>query len=388
MHVLDNNTILLGCMLLLLAAVVPLINALLIKLSPVKADIGDTEEACEANESLPNISVIITADGDGEDLRDNLPAFLGQIYTANYQIIIVVANSDDLTESVLKQYSNNPRLYTTFIPSSSRYMSRRKLAITVGIKAAKYEWIVLTDVDCRPDTNRWLQVMARKCQSNIDIILGYSCFADNYKSVRRFDHTYMLYRQMQKARNGTVWGYTGNNLMFRKKMFIDGKGFEGNLKYIRGEYDFIVNKFSDSQNTATELSTQSWIREYGLSDKGWRNKNLFYMSTRKLLKHTFNSRLFFNVSMLAMVLYYLFVVSSMIYSALIQNWPLCAISIFSFLLTMCIRVAILRSRLATYLSGLSAFKMLIYEMFLPVRNLNRIIRYKMTDKLDFICHKV
>ena len=40
----------------------------------------------------------------------------------------------------LKQLKNDyPQLYTTYIPASSHYVSRRKLALTVGMKAAKSE---------------------------------------------------------------------------------------------------------------------------------------------------------------------------------------------------------------------------------------------------------
>ena len=308
MFVLDDITLIVGIAVLLLAIIVPFVNVLVVRLKGGPADCGEEEGddgAVEmtdngAEKHLPGISVVVTVEEDGEELRDNLPLWLGQEYAGEFQVIVVVCGNDELTENTLKKYSSDKHLYTTFIPGSSRYMSRRKLAITVGVKAAKYDWVLLTDVDCKPDTDRCLQTMAGNCSQTTDLVVGYSGFDEEYLKSRRFDHVYDLYRQLAAAQRGKAWGYCGNILLFRKKMFIDGKGFDGNLKYIRGEYDFIINKFSTAENTIVELSPKASVTEDDPTDKTWHNKNLFYMSTRKQLTGTRHCRLFFNTTMWAM----------------------------------------------------------------------------------------
>ena len=267
-------------------------------------------------------------------------------------------------------------------------MSRRKLAITVGVKAAKYDWVLLTDVDCKPDTDRCLQTMAGNCSQTTDLVAGYSGFDEEYLKSRRFDHVYDLYRQLAAAQRGKAWGYCGNILLFRKKMFIDGKGFDGNLKYIRGEYDFIINKFSTAENTIVELSPKASVTEDDPTDKIWHNKNLFYMSTRKQLTGTRHCRLFFNTTMWAMWIVYIASVAAVVFSVLTERWILTATAGVALVLTLVLRAVVLSKSIRRYLDGMSLVRMLWLEAMIPMRKLARIIRYKRADKYDFISHKI
>lgn len=389
MFVIDDITLIIASAVMAVALVSPFVNVLLVKLrnncNQEEID-GDGEQADSA--LMPGISVVVTVDDDGEDLKENLPLLLEQDYKGEYQIIVVVSGSDELTENTLGAYSENPHLYTTFIPGSSRYMSRRKLAITVGVKAAKHEWILLTDVDCRPDSKRWLSKMAENCTKTTDIVLGYSGFEADYKSSRRFDHVYNIYRQLADAQRGNAWGYCGNNLMFRKSMFIGGKGFDGNLKYIRGEYDFIVNKFSTEINTMVDVSPDAMVTETELTSKGWRNKNMYYMSTRKRLQGTLSRRLFFNTSMWAMVIMYFTTIAAIAYSAVNSMWVLTIVASLALVLSVILRCVVLGRSIRQYLDDMSYIKMWWLELTMPLRNMSRMFKYKMTDKYDFICHKI
>lgn len=114
--------------------------------------------------------------------------FLRQQYTADYQVIVVCQSTDGETQDFLKRTAaKNPHLYYTYIPESSRYMSRKKLQITLGVKAAKHEWIILTEPNCRPSNDKWLQTMVRQCQDPNHLVLGYVALDEETKSVRRFD---------------------------------------------------------------------------------------------------------------------------------------------------------------------------------------------------------
>lgn len=68
------------------------------------------------------------------ELDQHLPLLLDQDYPAPFRIIVVFWRGESDTDDVLKKYAANPHLYATYIPDSSRYMSRKKLAITVGEK--------------------------------------------------------------------------------------------------------------------------------------------------------------------------------------------------------------------------------------------------------------
>ena len=67
-----------------------------------------------------------------------------------------------------------PHLYHSFTPDSARYISHKKLALTLGIKASKHDWLVFTETNCMPASNQWLKLMARNFTPQTQIVLGYS----------------------------------------------------------------------------------------------------------------------------------------------------------------------------------------------------------------------
>ena len=91
------------------------------------------------------------------------------------------------------------------IPKSSHYLSRRKLALTIGIKAANHEWVILTDADCRPESERWLTTMATHCTDENDIVLGYTNYEHNSKRFYRFERILNACYLMRKAQKSVAY---------------------------------------------------------------------------------------------------------------------------------------------------------------------------------------
>ena len=112
-------------------------------------------------QELPPISVIICAREESENLRRNLGAVLEQDYPLFEVIVINDGNTDESEDYLTILEEKYPHLYHSFVPDSSRYISRKKLAVTLGIKASKYEWLVFTNANCMPQSNQWLRLMAR-----------------------------------------------------------------------------------------------------------------------------------------------------------------------------------------------------------------------------------
>jgi len=53
------------------------------------------------------ISVIMTAHNQADELKENLPLFLTQVYEPGYEVIVVDESSTDNTPDILKQYSQD-----------------------------------------------------------------------------------------------------------------------------------------------------------------------------------------------------------------------------------------------------------------------------------------
>ena len=95
----------------------------------------------------------------------------------NIELILVNDGSTDETEQLLvdlkRQYSN---LYSTYVPEDVKVMSSKKLALTIGIKAAHNEIILLTDADCKPVSENWISLMVRNFPDKKDFVLGYGAY--------------------------------------------------------------------------------------------------------------------------------------------------------------------------------------------------------------------
>ncbi len=407
MFVFDEVSVTIGIVLLVVALLSPLTNVLMLKLrrgdgdkdcvvadnicaadNAARADIDSEEVGKNGNIRWPGISIVLTVDDEIEELRNNLPKWLQQRYNGEFQIVVVTTGNNEAVDNFLKHIGSDTRLYTTFIPCSSRYMSRRKLAITVGVKAARHEWILLTDVDCSPNSVSCLEKMAGHCTESTDMVLGYTQMHTESKGVRIFDHTYLLYNQLASAQHGKAWAYAGANMMFRKKLFINGKGFDGNLKFLRGEYDFLLNKFATPTNIAVALNDDACVTEDELTDKGWRNKNLYFLSTMRNLSRVAIHKCLVGLTLIVMVLFNVVSICIIVLSALDEKYLLTAISAFTLVLSWILRMVVLAKTLRKYTSGMSPFKMFWYEQTLPLRKLKRYVSYRLTDKYDFITHKI
>lgn len=374
-----------------LAILGSLINPFLRSLRfPKEATKGENIEEESAGESnLPPITVLITAHDNLPELERNLPMFLHQQYPNDYQVIVVCQSTDGETIDFLKRTAaENPLLYYTYIPESSRYMSRKKLQITLGVKAAQNEWIILTEPTCKPENEKWLQTMATQCKEPNHLVLGYVALDEETKGVRRFESirkAFYLLRRAQKSR-----GYRTHmpNVAFRKSDFMEQQGYQGNLELVRGEYDFLVNKYAECGDTAVELDSNAWLIHDEPSDKSWHNAHLYLHASRKSLNRvkSMSTLMFFDHLMPHLSL--IASIAVLAYAILMQDWILTGCAGFSLLLLFLLRMMIATKAIRHFDDNISIIKLPFYEYGIIWRNLANRIRYWRADKNDFTSHKL
>ena len=333
------------------------------------------------------VSVIVVADNNAEDLRANLDPLLSQDYEPGYEVIVVVDKDEDGTGDFLKAYGKRPNLYTTFVPDSSRYMSRRKLAITLGVKAAKNELILLTDATCRPVSDKWISVMASRLDEGTDIVMGYSNYIHEAGLFKVFYRFHCEYSNFREACNGAAYGMAGNNIMFRKDVFMAGNGFQGNLKYLRGEYVFLVNKYAGQGNAAVETSCEGRVEDRVPTRKEWHSVNLFYRETRRHLDRSFSHRLAFNLDMLSLYAGLVAGAGSAVYAVLTQMWLMLPFSAVALFLPVVVRLLNARRAMRLFGESVPLWKVFPFELRLVWHNLRYAISYRFTDKYEFTSHK-
>ena len=199
---------------------------------PLRAATAKSTERVTADKDAQPVSVIVYAHGEPEDLRNNLPILLNQDYP-DYEIIVVNDGSDANSEDVLKLFSNEYKnLYYTYVPVDTQYLSHKKLALTMGIKAARHDILLFTEADCRPIGPKWIKAMAGSYNPETDIILGFCA----YRHTKGFLHKLIAYdnltnglQMISSALSHHPFTGNGRNLSYRKKLFFAHKGYSRSL---------------------------------------------------------------------------------------------------------------------------------------------------------------
>lgn len=177
---------------------------------------------------MNRFSVIMTVFDNGSDLEQHLPAFLTQTYEPGYEVIVVDESSTDNTDDVLKLLKQqHPHLYTTFLPKPDIHVVRKRLALTIGVKAAKNEHIIFSDINAFPQDENWLQTIADNLGNTSGIMLGR--YHKGELKMRLFDDLETVSNYIIKNERQRADGHKGTH-----------------LRKLRGKYDFIVVRASEA----------------------------------------------------------------------------------------------------------------------------------------------
>lgn len=224
---------------------------------------------------LPRASVIVYARGDSEALTRHLPAMLEQDYLPGYEVIVVNDGSEEEVSMAVKLLRNKyPNIYLTFTPDGARNLSRKKLALTLGVKAAKGEAVVITDATTRVNSDQWLlSMMSPLADPDVDIVLGYGRPDAHGFLTEQFDLAADSVAWMLSAIGGKAYRACGCNLAYRRQAFFDNKGFSRSLNLRNGDDDIFISEIANGRGVEVELSDASivdiearpfarWAREF------------------------------------------------------------------------------------------------------------------------------
>lgn len=376
----DTLTVAVGAALIALTLLMPLCSPFFRRVKP------DEEEAETGNDAqLPPLSVVMTIQDDAEAVEKNLPLFLEQDYPNEFRVIVVDESANEYTRDILKQLkARYAHLYTTFIPETSHYLSRRKLALTLGIKAAKTEWMVLTDIHCCPANDQWLRSMAKEADDQHDIVLGLTCYDEETPGYWRFDRLMTNCYQMRRALSGTAYRYDGRALAFRHSKFMSNNGFLHNLMYLRGEYDFLVNEHAEAGRAAVSVQPATRLVQERPSKKAWDYDHLYYLESRRHMSRGTGWRWIHFIDQTMLHLGYLLPVGVLLYAVLKGNELLGGIAVVGLILTLVVRTILVLRAARNYGDKLFWMAVPLYELRTVWQQLVFMLRYRTSDKYEFI----
>lgn len=193
--------------------------------------------------NFPPVSVIIAARNESDNLYEHLPSILSQDYP-NYEVIVVNNQSIDDSNWILTAFAQQfPQLKVVEISRSPHLKPGKKLPITLGIKAAKYEHFLLTDADCLPQSNQWIKQMMSAIQSNQQFVIGYSPFSKTkgfLNKLVRYDNTWQSASAFAYALGNLPFKAYGRNLAYTKQLFQKVNGFKSHYAISPGDDDLLM----------------------------------------------------------------------------------------------------------------------------------------------------
>lgn len=256
------------------------------------------DAAPQEPESLPPISVIIVCHEQCEALRRHLPLVLEQEFPSPFEVIVADLNSTDetplLLEKLQEQYLN---LHVIRTPESARNVSPIRLAITLAMRSASHEWVVLTHADCQPASPHWLTHMAQACvrKPETQMVVGLTQLT-HLRGWRglccRFLQGWQQVMHLPWAKRHGAYRLLGANLCYRRSLFFEHRGFAEHANLLTGACDIMVNQHSTARNTVLCLHPQALLlQEVTDSARHWSQERLFFMETRRHFPHRLSYRI-------------------------------------------------------------------------------------------------
>ncbi len=249
------------------------------------------------------ISVVITAENQCHLLRERLPLFLGQDHPDFEVVVVDICSSDGTADYLASLQDDCPNLVVRTLPLGMKNISREQMALSLGIRTAQNDWVLLTDISCRPASDRWLSVISSRCGKKRNMVLGYTryadprrwggmrwCFFTAWQQMLNMTHTRRLYAYRARP----------TNLCYRRDFFLRHKGFAAETGLLTGAADIMVNSHSTRTNAGVCLLPDTvMLRDCPCDAASWRAERLFFMETRRHLPHyvTYRLRYAFRVCM-------------------------------------------------------------------------------------------
>lgn len=265
---------------------------------------------------LPDVSIVVCARNEEDNLQKLIPALVAQKYAAKKQIVIVDDCSTDDTPLVLARLrAQYPEVYTTTIPTDAVFHHGKKLALNVGIKAAKYDHIVFTDADCVPASENWLTLMAEAYGNDAtELVLGYGRYAKRpglLNLLLRYETFWNAVQYFGIARASKPFMGVGRNLSYSKQLFDRSSKFRNHLYVLSGDDDLFVSEMGTRANTAIVFEApahtisepkNTWLTYSAQKSRHLTTASLYPPVVKFWLGSEITSRLIFWLGIIAAVL--------------------------------------------------------------------------------------
>ena len=265
------------------------------------------------------VSVIVCARDEAHQLSTNLPGILVQDYKSTHEIVVVNDNSIDDTKYLLDEFKKSfKNINHILLSQEAKLITGKKFPLSIGVKSAKHEILILTDADCIPASEQWIHTIQNAYVDDVEIVLGYGAYKKKsgiLNKLIRFETFHTALQYLSYAIAGIPYMGVDRNLSYKKDVFIRNKGFSSINMIPSGDDDLFINQVANKKNTAIVIDHAAHtISEPKNTWSEWMTQKYRHYTTAKFYKpiHRFLLGLY---SFSLFALYPLFIISIIFY-----NW--------------------------------------------------------------------
>lgn len=237
------------------------------------------------------VSVVICARDEGVNLIKNLPQVLNQQYTTTHEVIVVNDNSHDDSKYILADLQKiYKKMQVISLAQEAKLIAGKKYPLSVGIKEAKHDVLLLTDADCTPASDAWMFKMQDAFTEGIEVVLGYGAYQKLpglLNKLIRFETFHTAIQYLSYALAGKPYMGVGRNLAYRRNLFFKNKGFSAINNIPSGDDDLFINQVAHKKNTAIVLDEEAFtVSVPKRTWKDWKRQKTRHYTTSKFYKPT------------------------------------------------------------------------------------------------------
>lgn len=266
------------------------------------------------NSTIP-VSVIVYVKDNEEELASFLTILIEQNYTA-FEIVLVNNASEDNSLSILEAYATAyPFIRLVNVENNEAFWGNKKYALTLGIKVARFDYLLFLEPDAIPTSKMWLANMFGQFTFKKNIVIGHTTIQ---KIKGKLSNKYTRYLFFLESLNNFSWTefykpIHGNNYNqgYAKELFFKTNGFIKQMKIERGEEQEFIRQISTSSNTATIYTADSITildKQYGWkanfkkqNETNLLVKRLSLFSQLKLRMYNFSTLFFYLICAILLV---------------------------------------------------------------------------------------
>ena len=215
----------------------------------------------EPDRQLP-VSVVICSRNEARSLEQLLPVLLAQDHRTFEVVVVNDRSEDDTWEALQWMKPQHERLRPVNIQADEKFSYGKKIALGVGVRAAKYPHVLLTDADCLPDGPDWISTMASGFRNGRSIVIGHSPYVPQpglTNVLERYDGCMKAAQYMSFAMAGFPYMGVGRNLGYTSEVFFNARTASRGNHLMSGDDDLFINAVARANNTAVVTDPRSFM---------------------------------------------------------------------------------------------------------------------------------